>query len=279
MLNYNGTLTETTGLEIETNRAFLYGDAIFDTLKVLDDKVLYIEDHYFRLMSSLRIVRMEIPMYFTLEYMENQIKDLIAVQEKASSYRVRISFFRKPGGKYNPVSRETEFVITVEALTENLYSINDETYEVELYKDFYISKQLISTIKTNNRILNITASIFAAENAYNNCLMVNDDKNVIEAIQGNIFMLSGNKLVTPPVSDGCLNGVMRKQILELAKKVENLDVSEASISPFDLQKADELFITNVITGIQPITRYRKKDYKTDTAKELLKRLNAKVRLG
>nr|WP_322624528.1 aminotransferase class IV [uncultured Flavobacterium sp.] len=279
MLNYNGTLTESTGLEIETNRGFLYGDAIFDTIKVLDNKVLFVEDHYFRLMSSLRIVRMEIPAYFTLEYMETQILDLVKEHEKATSYRVRISFFRKPGGKYNPVTRETEFIITAEPLQENLYSIKDEMYEVELYKDFYISKQLISTIKTNNRILNTTASIFASENAYDNCLMINDEKNVIEAIQGNIFMLMGNKLITPPITDGCLNGVMRKQILELAKKIETLEVVEASISPFDLQKADELFITNVITGIQPITRYRKKDYKTDTAKELLKRLNAKVRLG
>lgn len=279
MLNYNGTLTESTGLEIETNRGFLYGDAIFDTIKVLDNKVLFIEDHYFRLMSSLRIVRMEIPVYFTLEYMETQILDLIKELKKATSYRVRISFFRKPGGKYNPVTRETEFIITAEPHQENLYSIKDETYEVELYKDFYISKQLVSTIKTNNRILNTTASIFASENAYDNCLMINDEKNVVEAIQGNIFMLMGNKLITPPVTDGCLNGVMRKQILELAKKIETLEATEASISPFDLQKADELFITNVIIGIQPITRYRKKDYKTDTAKELLKRLNAKVRLG
>lgn len=279
MLNYNGILTESTGLEIETNRGFLYGDTIFDTLKVLDGKVLFIEDHYFRLMSSLRIVRMEIPMHFTLEYMEAQVLNLVNELAKAPSYRVRISFFRKPGGKYNPVTRETEFVITVEPLHENLYLIKDETYEVELYKDFYISKQLISTIKTNNRILNTTASIFADENAYNNCLMINDDKNVIEAIQGNVFMLTGTKLITPPITDGCLNGIMRKQVLDLAKKIETLEVVEASISPFDLQKADELFITNVITGIQPITRYRKKDYKTDTAKELLKRLNAKVRLG
>lgn len=279
MLNYNGTLVETTGLGIEENRGFLYGDAIFDTVKVLDNKVLFIEDHYFRLMSSLRIVRMEIPMYFTLEYMETQVLDLVAALAPAASYRVRISFFRKPGGKYTPLTRETEFILTAESLSKSLYEVNDGMYEVELYKDFYISKQLISTIKTNNRILNTTAAIFAAENGYQNCLMVNDEKNVIEAIQGNVFMLTGNKLVTPPVTDGCLNGVMRKQVLELAKKIEGIEVTEASISPFDLQKADELFITNVITGIQPITRYRKKDFKAELSATLVKRLNAKIRLG
>lgn len=279
MVNYNGNIVPTTGLSLEANRGFLYGDAIFDTLKVLDGKVLFSEDHYFRLMASLRIVRMEIPLYFTLEYMENEVLNIVAALNLSASARVRITFFRKPGGKYTPDTNNTDFVITAEPLKTLLYAISDSEYEVELYKDFYISKQLISTIKTTNRILNTTAAIFASENGYNSCLMVNDDKNVIEAIHGNVFMLTGSKLVTPPVSDGCLNGIMRKQLIEIAKKVEGIEFTEASISPFDLQKADEIFITNVITGIQPVTRYRKKTYKSNLSKELVKRLNAKVRLG
>ena len=122
-------------------------------------------------------------------------------------------------------------------------------------------------------MLNITASIFAHENRLDNCLLLNDSKNVVEAIQGNIFMVMGNKLITPPLSEGCLNGVMRKQILTLAKKMNSLEVEEAVISPFDLQKADELFITNVIKGIQPITKYRKKEFKIVIANELLAKLN------
>jgi len=72
---------------------------------------------------------------------------------------------------------------------------------------------------------------------------------------------------------------MRKQVLELAKKIEGIEVTEASISPFDLQKADELFITNVMVGIQPVTRYRKKDFGNTLATELIKRLNAKIRFS
>ena len=128
-------------------------------------------------------------------------------------------------------------------------------------------------------MIQITGSIFAHENGYNNCLLINDDKNVAEALQGNIFMLTGNKLVTPPLADGCLNGIMRKQVLALAGKIEGLEVTETSISPFDLQKANELFITNVIAGIQPVTRYRKKEFGNATAAELVKRLNAKIRFS
>ena len=128
-------------------------------------------------------------------------------------------------------------------------------------------------------MLHITGSIFAKENGYDNCLILNNEKNVAEALQSNIFMKTGNVVVTPPVSDGCLNGIMRKQILDILKKTEGIEVKEASISPFDLQKADELFLTNVITGVQPITKYRKKEFTTDFSKQLLIKLNAKIRFN
>lgn len=278
MVNYNGTLVTQTGAEIQGNRGFLFGDSIFETIKVLDGKVLFLEDHYFRLMASLRIVRMEIPMHFTMEYFESQILDLVKVQAIESSARVRFSVFRKAGGFYLPETNDIEFVAVAEPLENAMYFFDNQPYEVELFKDFYITAQLLSTLKSNNRLVQITGSIFAEENGYQNCLVMNEVKNIAEALQGNLFMLTGNKLITPPLSDGCLNGIMRKQILAIARKMENLEVAEESISPFDLQKADELFITNVIKGIQPITKYRKKEYKTDLASELVKKLNVQIRL-
>lgn len=279
MINYNGTLVTESNISIHENRGFLYGDSIFETLRVLDGKVLFLEDHYFRLMASLRIVRMEIPMNFTMEYMEEQVLLLTDTLAAAPSYRARISVFRKSGGYYLPTNNDVEFIVTASPLDQPLYSFTEGTYEVDLFKDFYVTKQLLSTLKSTNKMVQITGSVFAHENGLQNCLLVNDEKNVIEALQGNLFMLTGNRLVTPPVSDGCLNGVMRRQVLALAQKVEGLEVVEASISPFDLQKADELFITNVIKGIQPITKYRKKEFVSIMASDLLKRLNAKIRFS
>ena len=89
-------------------------------------------------------------------------------------------------------------------------------------------------------------------------------------------MKIGNKLVTPPISDGCQNGIMRKQIIKLLQKNEMVIIEEKSISPFDLQKADELFLTNVVSGIQPITKYRKKKYVTDFATQLVEILNQSI---
>jgi branched-chain amino acid aminotransferase len=192
--------------------------------------------------------------------------------------RARITVYRSAGGFYLPQTNEVQYLIDAEPLDDVLYSISGDSYEVDLYKDFYVTQQLLSSVKTTNRLVNITASIYAHENGLQNCLLVNDSKNVIEASQGNLFLLSGDQLITPPISDGCLNGVMRKQLLALSRKIEGLEVLEASISPFDLQKADELFITNVIKGIQPITKYRKKEFKVDFAQQLLVQLNSQVRL-
>lgn len=273
MINFNGTIVSTdTGL-LTQNRAFLFGDAVFETVKIVNGKILFLEDHYFRLMSSMRVVRMEIPMNFTMEYFEEQILALATAKNASLSARARITVYRNDGGYYLPQNNTVSFLINVESMENTLYSTNQGEYVVDLYTDFYVARQLLSSIKTTNKIINVTASIFASENGLDNCLLLNDSKNVIEALQGNIFMLKGNTLITPPVSEGCLNGVMRRQVLALARKIEYLDVTEETISPFDLQKSDELFITNVIKGIQPITKYRKKEFSTNISTILVQKLN------
>ena len=104
-------------------------------------------------------------------------------------------------------------------------------------------------------------------------------RNVVEAINGNLFMIKDNMLITPSLDEGCINGMIRKQLLKLTKNVNyGLEVVEGTISPFDLQKADELFITNVIIGIQPITKYRKKEYQNTIASKLIMDLNESLNL-
>lgn len=277
MINFNGAIVPHNASLLVNNRAFLYGDAVFETVKIIDSKILFLEDHYFRLMSSMRVVRMEIPMNFTMEYLEELIIELVTAKKIQSSARVRITVFRNDGGYYLPLTNEVSFLINADHIVQDLYLVDQKEYIVDLYTDFYIPRQLLSSIKTTNKIINVTASIYAKENQFDNCILLNDSKNVVEAIQGNIFMLKANKLITSPVSEGCLNGIMRKQILSIAQKIEKLEVIEEVISPFDLQKADELFITNVIKGIQPITRYRKKEFTIDLATELTQKLNEFIR--
>lgn len=283
MVNFNGNLVSSQDtLFSSENRGYKYGDALFETLKVVNGKIFFWEDHYFRLMASMRIMRMDIPMSFTMEFLENEILKTIEANDLlSSSARVRLNIDRGEGGKYLPSenSKVTYSIIT-EAFDEPFYTVKEgQTYEVDLYKDFFIAPGLLSGLKSNNKAIQVIGSIYAKENDLNNCLVLNTNKSVIEALNGNLFLVKGDKIKTPPLEDGCLKGVMRKQVLGVLSKDVNLYIEEASISPFELQKADELFITNVIQGIVPITKYRKKTYGCQLAKDLTNKLNARIRLG
>ncbi len=280
MINFNGTLQETNTTILPDNRGLNYGDAVFETLRVSGGKIYFWEDHYFRLMASMRILRMEIPMSFTPEYLEEQvIKTITSSENKNGAFRAKILVWRKTGGKYSPTTNDVEFLITSEKLAEPFYTLNDSFYEIELFKDHYINSGLLSTLKTNNKVLNVLGSVYAQENDYANCLLLNEKKQVVEALNGNIFLVKGYKIKTPPITDGCLNGVLRKQIIKILGQMPDYVLEEESVSPFELQKADEIFITNVIVGIQPVSKYRKKEYDREVAKELLAKLNVKARLG
>ena len=281
MININGSLVEDKDANISVfNRGLFYGDSVFETIRVINGKIIFWEDHYFRLMSSMRIMRMEIPVTFSPEFLEETILDLLKENELLDSpARIRFTVFRKTGGFYRPETLDIDYIITSEKLPDPFYLLNTEAYEVELFKDHYITSGLLSTIKSNNRAVNVLGSIFAKENDYHNCLLINENKNVVEALNGNVFLVNGNKIKTPPLKDGALNGISRKQILSIVGTMKDLEIEETSISPFELQKADELFISNVIVGIQPITKYRKKEFGNNIAKDLLTKLNVKARLG
>lgn len=280
MINFNGTIQEeNTKLSIK-NRGYAYGDALFETIKSVHGKLLFWEDHYFRLMASMRIMRMEIPMNFTMEYLEEQIQNtLIASQIEKATTRVKLTVHRNEGGLYLPDSNDISFIISAKVVDSDFYLFNDGAYQVDLFKDYYVSPGLLSTLKTNNKALNVIGSIYSKENNLDNCLILNTDKKLVEALNGNLFLVKDNVIKTPPISDGCLKGVMRKQIIEIIKNIPEYEIIEDSVSPFELQKADELFITNVIVGIQPVTKYRKKQFSNDVSKSLLQKLNVKVRLN
>ena len=280
MININGTILEDSEAYLSVdNRGFAYGDAVFETIKV-NSKPLFWEAHYFRLMASMRILRMEIPMYFTSEFLESQIMDLVDTQsEKAKSYRVKLTVFRAKGGYYTPTSNAVKFTIALAPLDSDIYNSHTDSCEIELFKDYFIAPNLLSTLKTNNKAINVVGSIFAKENNYDNCLLLNTNKNIIEALNGNVFLVKDNVIKTPPLADGCLKGIIRDQLIDMISKSDNYDLIETSISPFELQKADEIFITNVIQGIKPVTKFRKKTYNTEAAKKFQNKLNIKLRLG
>ena len=281
MINFNGNLVSKDSFFLNhENRGLRYGDALFESIRVVNGKIFFWEDHYLRLMASMRILRMEIPMDFTMEFLECQIK--AAVESNSlldQAARIRLTVFRNNGGLYLPESNDVSYIVEATAMASPFYVLENKDYEVELFKDFYVNPDMLSSLKTSNKIINVVGSIYAAENGYQNCLLLNNEKKVVEALNGNIFLVKGKTIKTPPLKDGCLNGIARKKLIAILESLETYDFEESHISPFELQKADELFITNAILGIQPITKYRKKEYVNTVATDLVGKLNAAARLN
>jgi branched-chain amino acid aminotransferase len=265
MINFNGELVLKENIKLTTdNRGFKYGDGIFETIKVVNKKVIFWEDHYFRLMASMRMLRMKIPMEFTLEFLEKEILKTVAVLEEGTSFRVRLNVFRKDGGLYTPKTNSINYLIEA---SESNYQTK-ETYEIDVFKDFYNYSGLLSTIKTNNRMLNTLASIYASENDLDNCILVNERKGVVEVANANIFIVKDNVVKTPALTEGCIKGIVRSKVIDILTKNKDFTIEETVISPFEIQKADEVFITNAIMGIQAVTKYKKKSFNTDLAGKL-----------
>lgn len=281
MININGELLSPENSNISyLNRGFQYGDALFETIRVINSKIIFWETHYFRLMSSMRLLRMQIPMEFSPEFLEEKILELIKenkLDQKPAKVKINIS--RKIGGLYKPDSREIDYIVSCEAI-ENPFFILDENFcEIELFKDHFVNSGLLSRLKTNNKLVNILASIYADENGYDNCILLNEKKSVIEFTNANIFLVKDNIIKTPPLNDGCLKGVVREKLIEIINKSKEFELKEESISPFELQKADEMFMTNAIKGIQTVSKYRKKEYDSKVAKSFVGKLNAQARLA
>jgi len=269
MINFNGEILHEENIKLSIhNRGFKYGDGIFETIKIVNKKVVFWEDHYFRLMASMRMLRMKIPMEFTLEFLEQEILKTVSTQGEATSFRARLNVYRKDGGLYTPKTNKIDYLIEV---NENTYTTKD-TYTVDVFKDFYNYSGLLSTIKTNNRMLNTLASIFAKENDLDNCVLINERKGVVEVANGNIFILKGNTVKTPALTEGCIKGIARQKVIEIIAKNKDFMLEETTISPFEIQKADEVFITNAIIGVQPITNYKKKKFKVDFSSKIAKNL-------
>nr|WP_096687307.1 aminotransferase class IV [Ichthyobacterium seriolicida] len=276
MINYNGEIISKDDLYLDIdNRAFKFGDSVFETMKVIGTKIIFGNDHYFRLMYSMRISRMEIPSFFSPDYLRGEILKIISKRKLSGAVRVRLTVYRKEGGLYTPKNDDVNFIIEAMPLESVKYLIPQGDYQVDVFKDHYKSKGLLSNIKTNNSLIHVVAGVFQRENDLDNSILVNSDRHLAEANNGNIFLVKNNQVRTPSLEEGCVKGIMRMNLIKLLLD-EGYKVTEESISPFELQRCDEVFITNVIIGIQPITKYRKKTFKVDLAHHLINRINSIV---
>lgn len=281
MVNFNGDLLPSSSHFINhENRGLRHGDALFEDIRVVGNLVLFWEAHYFRLMASLRQLRMEIPMSFTLEFLQEEIKKTLAASGlSGKAAAIRIIIFRKGGGGYLPDTLEVSYIIEANPLEIKHFVLNEGPYVTDIFRDYQLPGNGLSNLNTVNKVAHVLGSIFARENDLNSCLLLNHRKEMAEGIEGNLFVRKGGKIKTPPLGSGCSDGILRKHLLKQDWSESPFALTEEVVSPFELQQADELFLTDSIRGILSITQYRKASYTREAAIFFTAHLNSLIQAG
>lgn len=262
MVVFNGEIFKDNARLITTNNVALSsGHAVIETLRISNGILLLWEAHYLKIMATMRMLRIRIPMSFTPEYLSNLI--LKAFKQSLEFNGSALVIFQVYPTAKDPF--KTAYHIWFKALgNENIERVNNSSFEMGLYKDFYISKTLLSTLATPQKIVFGLAEIFAHENGLNGCFLLNTDKEVVGSSKGILFMVTGQVVQTSPILSGVQDSVYRKALLTQIRKDKTYTLLEAPISPFSLQKATTLLILNPSDGIINITKYRKKEYEQPT---------------
>lgn len=276
-IDHNGThLPADQPLFTANNRAFCYGDALFETIRITNYSPQFLKDHLERLSIGMDVLKMQINPLFNEAFFEHAILVLAKKNGITSDGRIKLTIYRNPGGLYAPDVNTVSYLIEITSLETIGYELNAKGYSVDLYTELKKSKSALSSIKSANCAVYVMAGVFKKQNSLDECILVNDKGIITEAISSNIFAVKNGVLYTSPIADGCVDGVMRKKIIELAK-ANRMAVYELSIMQNVLLGADELFLTNAINGIRWVVAYKQKKYFNDTSKKLLEKLNELIR--
>jgi branched-chain amino acid aminotransferase len=272
-LSHNGNfILADTPVVSANNRSFRYGDALFETIRITNYNPQFLKEHLMRLYAGMDVLKMEMNPLLNETYLEHAILELAQKNNITSDGRVRLTVYRNEGGLYAPSDNKVSFLIEVYSLDEIGYTLNTKGYTVDLFTEFKKAQNALSSIKSANSAIYVMAGIHKVQQQLDECLLLNDKHHIIEGISSNIFAVKNGVLYTPPVADGCVNGVMRKKIIEIAQ-ANKIAVYEISVMQNVLLGADELFLTNTINGIRWAVAYKQKRYFNDTSKKLTEKLN------
>lgn len=256
------------------NRAFHYGDGVFETIRVVNGTPCFLDAHWARVTEGMKVLRIQPPAGLDRQSLERYLVQLVA-RCGLPNGRARLTVFRDSPGYYRPQHHAGGFSIELKPIPFDVYTLNDHGLTVDIYPEMRKPVNMLAMHKTLACQLYVMASLWCMERSLDDCLLQNDRGNIIESSSGNLFIVSNGVLYTPSLTDGCLGGVMRMQIINLA--LENgIKVYECSLTPQNLLAADELFFTNASRGIQWVGHYRTKRYTHRMARSLVDLLVAKV---
>lgn len=255
MINSNGTLISSFS-EIPTDLIQkLHSEfSITEKLRYQNGGILFWEQHYFRMIASLRRHRFEIPIAYTMEYLQAEIDKLIKAQNSIpKSALIHLQFL--------PYKDTIAFLMSATQVAALDQTEPYHDYSLDLFKEAGIQASNLSNLSTTNKTVFTIGKRYAEENGLDDCVLLNDQKNLVETLQGSLYLFQENKILTPDLESGCQDFTFRTAFNEwLLKGTAGLELAEQPINPFELQKSQELLVLSIEYGGQSITQYRKTSY-------------------
>jgi branched-subunit amino acid aminotransferase/4-amino-4-deoxychorismate lyase len=272
-INNNGVILTNDAPTIHAgNRGHVYGDGVFESIRIMNGVPLNIENHIRRLLEGAKAIKIRPASYFTSEFFKEKIMELTQRSQITEGGRCRISLDRVTGGAYKPESNEATYFIEIYPYETNNFELNSKGLEVDQYTDIKKQKNFLSNFKTKSGLIYVMAAINATDRKLDDVLIQNDRGGILESSSCNLFVVSNGVLYTPGLEEGCLAGTMRMLIINLAL-ANGIKVYECNILPQNLLAADEIFFTNAIRGVNWVSGYRTKRYFNNMSRKFVALLN------
>ena len=248
--NYNGKIhPEGTPVIGVDNRGLRYGDGLFETIKMINGKLLFEDDHFARLWKGLKVLEFEIPKNLTVDFLQKEMTALAQKNGHANAARIRLNIVRGDGGLYDAKNHLPNYIIQSWPLAPSNGEWNSNGLVLGIYEAAKKSCDLLSNLKHNNYLPYVLAALKAKSQKWNDAIVLNTNGRICDTTIANIFIVKDGAVFTPSLQEGCVAGVMRRVVVQQVLK-SGIDLIEKEISISELLAADEVFLTNSIYNIR-----------------------------
>jgi len=271
-INFNGEIVPADSKLLPvSNRAFKYGDGLFESMRMLKGQLKFAEQHADRLQRGMKALKMDSYSQMDAYFLKEKAEQL-AIRNKARHGRLRLTVYRDSDGFYAPTQNRVGYCLEFVPADEPRYFLNDKGLIVDVFTDLTKPLNYLSNIKTCNSLTYVMAGMYKTQNNLDEVFLLNQNNFLCEASSSNVFVSYQNQLYTPALSEGCVEGVMRQVVIDIAKN-NGIPITEAQINPEILYEADEVFVTNASKGIQCVMGYGIRRYFSKLSKALMDELN------
>lgn len=265
--NFNGIIIDYEDVSLHPdNRGFRYGDGLFETIAVVNNSPRFPERHFQRIRKGTTILQLN-PVFPALEFFSDQCRLLLQHNhsEKHQYGKIRVFIWREGSGLYQPENDQAGFLLTFHSAgpETSVRILNNVDYceHIRNYSDTHSGLKTISALKY------VVAGLERRAKGLEEIIILDYQGNISESLYSNIFIKKGKKYLTPPLTSGCVEGIMRGWMMD-ALRGEQFSVEEKHLTKDDMNEADSIFLTNAL-GIQHISRLKNREFETDPVAQRL----------